>query len=384
MDGRRSQGAGGGWHDVRRAGFAARVPLAEASRALTTLLRPPAIERLPLARAAGRVVATPAAAPRDVPPGATALLDGYALAAASTYGADPYNPLPIAGATEVVAGTSLPAGADTVLPYSAVTERPAGVEVVEPAAPGHGVLPAGSLWEAGQCVLPAGRRLGGIDLAAAAAAGIAEVAVVRRPTVRVILRGCKGAGVATDVVADLVARDGGSAEASAGDRVAAAGADLVLVVGRTGCGADDDSASRLAALGTVAVHGVAMAPGGSAGFGSVDGVPVLLLPGEPLACLTAYELLAGPALRRLAGLAEALPHPRRERRLAGKIASQVGTTELWLVREDGAEVAPLAPPERATLAHAAAACGFVLVPPESEGHDRGDPVTVHELRSSHG
>ncbi len=152
------------------------------------------------------------------------------------------------------------------------------------------------------------------------------------------------------------------------------------LVGRTGCGGDDDSAPLLAAAGTVAVHGLALAPGGSAGCGAVGGVPVVLLPGDPLACLAAYELLAGPALRRLAGLPEALPHPCRERRLAAKIASQVGTTELWLVRDAGDEVVPLAPPERATLAHAAQASGFVLVAPESEGHDAGESVLVHLLR----
>ena len=110
----------------------------------------------------------------------------------------------------------------------------------------------------------------------------------------------------------------------------------------------------------------------------------MLLPGEPLACLAAYELLAGHGVRRLAGLPAMLPHPRRRTRLAAKIASQVGTTELWLVRLDGDDVAPLAPPDRAVLATSAAAIGFVLVPAASEGHPAGCEVDVHLFEHGHG
>lgn len=383
-DGMDGIGRDGGWRDVRRAGFASRVPLAEARRELAALLRPTGTELVPLDRAEGRVAAAAIPAPHDVPPQPVALSDGLALAAASTYGADTYNPLPIRDAVEVVAGTPLPPGTDVVLPYAAVTVTQGAVEVVEPIAPGHGVAPVGSVWKAGASLLPAGRLLGGLDLACLAAAGLAEVAVVRRPEIRLLIRGPKHQAFAPDCLAGLVARDGGIGRADAGELDAALGADLILVVGRTGCGSDDDSAPRLAEVGTVAVHGVAMAPGGSAGCGAVGGVPVVLLPGDPLACLAAYELLAGPALRRLAGLPEALPHPRRERRLAAKIASQVGTTELWLVRDAADGVLPLAPPERASLAHAAEATGFVLVAPDSEGHDAGAIVTVHQLRTEHG
>jgi molybdopterin molybdotransferase len=113
-------------------------------------------------------------------------------------------------------------------------------------------------------------------------------------------------------------------------------------------------------------------------------VAVVLLPGEPVACVAAYELLVGPAIRRLAGLPEALPHPRRRLRLTAKIASQVGTTELWLVRPQDNGVAPLAPPDRATLGTVVKACGFVLVGPESEGHDAGSEVELYFLGSDYG
>ena len=105
--------------------------------------------------------------------------------------------------------------------------------------------------------------------------------------------------------------------------------------------------------------------------------PVVLLPGEPLACLAAYELLAGGAVRRLAGLPVELPHRHRRMRLAAKIASQVGTTEFCLVRQDGNDCSPLAAPSQAILATTAAAIGFVVLPAASEGHPAGSEVDVH-------
>ena len=157
----------------------------------------------------------------------------------------------------------------------------------------------------------------------------------------------------------------------------------MLVAGRSGTGADDDSVAALAAVGRVDAHGLAIAPGGTAGLGRIGNVPVVLLPGEPLACLAAYELLAGRAVRRLAGLPPELPHRRRRLRLTTKIAAQIGTTELWLVRHDGEGIAPLAPPDRAALAMTAAAIGFVLVPAGSEGYQAGSELEVYLLDHGH-
>jgi molybdopterin molybdotransferase len=103
----------------------------------------------------------------------------------------------------------------------------------------------------------------------------------------------------------LVERDGGAVlEHTAVDRsrsglvdaLAAGGSDIVLVVGGTGPGRDDAAAPALSAVGELAIHGVALRPGETAGLGrTTSGVPVLLLPGAPTACLWSYELFAGRA-----------------------------------------------------------------------------------------
>ncbi len=98
-------------------------------------------------------------------------------------------------------------------------------------------------------------------------------------------------------------------EASFAEAFAGAGADIILVVGGTGLGHQDKSAAALVAAGTLDIHGVALVPGETAGFGrTATGVPVQLLPGTPSACLWSYELFAGRAIRRLGGRDPALPY----------------------------------------------------------------------------
>ena len=132
------------------------------------------------------------------------------------------------------------------------------------------------------------------------------------------------------------------------------------------------------------LHGLAIAPGGSAGLGRSDGVPVVLLPGEPLACLVAYELVPGPRCAASPGLprscrtrASDAASPPRSPRASGRPRSG------WSGRM-ATEVMPLASPDTATLAMTAGALGFVVVPAALEGYPAGAEVEVHLFGDRHG
>jgi len=100
--------------------------------------------------------------------------------------------------------------------------------------------------------------------------------------------------------------------------------------------------------------------------------------GAPAACLWAYELLAGRAIRRLGGRDPALPFRSREMRTRRKIVSRIGMTEICPVRvRDVGGVEPIAPFAEAGLVSAAHADGFVIIPEGSEGLPEGSAVTVH-------
>lgn len=352
-------------------------------------------EPVALAQAQGRVVAADVVAPAPLPPVDRAALDGIALGAAATVGAGAYNPITLRLGTEahvVAAGDALPAGTDAVATLDQAQRAGATCEIIEAVAPGSQVERAGAQLAAGALVVAAGRRLDAVGLGLLAAAGIAALAVVCRPRVRILLAGPPGTRDSNGpMLGALVARDGGTLEAIrmlGRDRAALAralvapGADLVLVVGGTGPGADDGAAAALAQAGTLAIHGMALRPGDTAGLGRVDSVPVALLPGAPAACLWAYEMAAGRALRRLAGRPPGLPLPSRRAVTARKLVSAIGLVEICPValRADGA-VEPVAGFAEAGLAAALRADGIVIVPEGREGHAQGSEVVVYLLGS---
>ena len=222
-----------------------------------------------------------------------------------------------------------------------------------------------------------------------------RVPAIRRPRVHCLVLAPETAAFGASVhdangplLRALAERDGGVItelrqiardRAAIAEALAAAGADIVVVAGGTGRGRRDESAAALAEVGDLAIHGVALHPGESAGLGrNGNGVPVFLLPGAPAACLWAYEFFAGRAIRRLAGRDPALPFRVREMTTARKIVSAIGMTEVCPVRclsDDRVE--PIASAATAGMAAIAQADGFVIITEGSEGFPAGALLPVH-------
>lgn len=381
---------GGGFDDVRGRGFLTRTSLCDAWAWIDAQAssRPLAAETMAVGPVlAGRVLAADAMAGADVPSRPLAATDGIAVAAGETLGAGSYTPVPLIQALPVSAGDPLPPWADAVLPHEGVEGLGPLVSALMPVPPGAGVDHVGAAAAAGAVVLPAGRVLRPADLGLLAALGRREVAVVRRPRVRVVLAGGPrggGAEVLGTLLPPLVARDGGCAAVCGplpldgpefGDALTAPGADVVLVAGRSGVGPDDAAPAALAAAGRVGCHGIALRPGGSAGLGDAGGVPVILLPGEPGACLATYDVLASRLVRRLAGLPWDAPYGVGRAVTARKLVSEIGFADLYRVRRDGdGRLVPVASAAVGGLAAQAAADGAVLIPADSEGIPAGAEV----------
>lgn len=380
------------FYDVRGRGFPRRAPLADGWDWIDRRVAVPAARVLPVADCGGLRLADAVMALGDWPPADRAAVNGYAVAAADTLGAGSYNPVPLTAAVAVSAGDPLPAGCDAVIPYEAAQAAGPFIEAIDAVAPGSGVERQGAWTAAGNALLPAGRRLRPGDLGLLAAVGHDTVSVLPAPRVRILIAGGPRAGAPEQLaamLAALVGRDGGGVEAvevvpadldAVAEAFARPGADLILSAGRTGTGPDDVAAPALARAGRIDLHGIAMRPGGSAGLGVVGAVPILLLPGEPMAALAAYELLAGRAVRRAAGLPADLPHATVRAVTARKLVSEIGCLDLHRVRLDGdGRVEPVASPGWPGLAAAARAGGFVLIGADSEGVPDGVPVTMYRF-----
>ena len=403
--------------DVRMRGFQRRVRLQTVLDWLSAHLagRTPATCRVALGDSHGRVVAEEIAATRNVPPFRRSAMDGYALKGEETTGASDYSPLPfrIVGeswpgqpfegivstgqAVKIMTGAPVPEGADAVIPAEYTREQQPSVEITGSVPPHKNVGKVGEDLKAGQVVFQSGRRLRPQDVGLLAALGMAEVPVVRRPGVRILITGNELASVGTEaeehqiydsnswMLRSLVERDSGELceclmIADRRDAIVEAmtkpGADVILVSGGSSVGAEDYAPTVLDEHGELRYHGISMRPASPTGAGTVGNTLVFLLPGNPVSCLCAYDLLAGIAIRNLAGLPGVLPYRTVMHRVSKKIVSAVGRMDYCRVGLDENGVFPLAISGASILSSTCRAAGFVLVPEESEGYAVGHTVEV--------
>jgi molybdopterin molybdotransferase len=320
-----------------------------------------------------------------------------------TLGAADYNPLeltlverqatlselPANAAVQIVSGELLLRGADAVLPIESFRVSAPILEVFAPVAEGRGVVRAGQWVQSGKRLLQPRQMLLPQHMALLSSLGIDRVRVLAPPRVRLLVFGPKAAGQRDangPQLRALVERDGGSVaefkllDAYEPDATATAlqgAAELTLIAGRSGLGADDIAAQCIARAGALSIHGIAMRPGGSAGLGMVDDTPLVLLPGDPLACWCAYEMLAGALLRRFAGLDPRLPYAVAEAEVARKIVSAIGVADLCRVVLRQGKIEVIGAADSGGIASAARADGFVVVPAALEGYAPGARVTVY-------
>ncbi len=392
--------------DSSGTGFDAVTPLAAALERMLDLVQPHGrVETRPVAEAAGAVLDEAVAAERAVPHYERAAMDGYAVRAADTQGSG-RSPavLDIAGETvgareavDVHTGSALPEGADAVVKVEDTRRLGDSVEVETGLAEGENVAPVGEDVTAGQHLCDEGHRLTPADLGLLRSAGIETVDVAAPARVSVIPTGeelvpageepAPGEIVETNglVVSELVERWGGSAtyrDVVTDDVDALAGAidrdtdhDLVVTTGGTSVGDRDLLPAVVGEHGEVAVHGVAVKPGHPAGFGTVDGTPVLLLPGYPVSCLVVATQLLRPAVTAATGT-DADPIPATDATLDRKIHSEPGARSFVRVGLADGRAEPLRTAGAGVLSSATMADGWVVVPEELEGYAAEETVSV--------
>ena len=365
-------------------------------------------ERVPLADAVGRTTARDVHAHRSSPAQERAAMDGVAVRAADTAGASEARPLRLRpGTYDVVdTGDPLPGGRDAVIMREHV-RRGIGdvVEVVAPVPPGRHVRPVGEDVVAGELLLPAGHRVRPVDTAMVATAGHSDLPVTRRPIVAILPTGDEirpvgtplGPGDIVDTNSLMLA--GTAQEAGCVTRVlpvapddparlaaavaaAAVGADLVLVIAGSSAGRDDHTAGVLTTLGKVAVHGVAIRPGHPVVLGVLaDAVPVVGVPGYPVAAAHVFGTFAAPMIAALTGAA-AHPVDRVTAVLAAAVDSPGPVEECVLVRlevRDGMLTAVPSGRGAGASSRLARADGVLRIPSGSTGHPAGDVVRVERL-----
>lgn len=397
-------------------GFDRRNTVAEALQWIDDHTQQLPQETVELPSAAARTLATDIHSQVAVPGFARAMMDGFAVRAADTQGASPYNPLTLRVAGEalpgkpcsqtvtpglcarIMTGAPMPRGADAVLPVEQVVIISAReISAQGEVTPAKHVGQVGEDVGPGQLVLRAGRRLRPQDLGLLSSIGVGHLDVVQRARVRIVITGNEllppgsqpDAHHITDanglMLEALVRRDGGIAinpgivpdDPEEILRAVREAVEVVLVSGGSSVGQEDHASVLLHQHGELPIHGIAMRPSSPTGIGRLGDRLVVLLPGNPVSCLCAYDFFAGRIIRRLGGRNQRWPYPTKRHRLARKIVSTVGRLDYVRVRLDEHGVEPIAVGGASVLSSTTVADGFVIVPEDSEGYPPGAEVDVH-------
>jgi molybdopterin molybdotransferase len=307
---------------------------------LATIGAPLEPERVPLAQAGGRILTEDVAARRDQPPFAASAMDGYAarhadlkhipatlrLIGVSAAGRRFTGRVGAGEAVRISTGAPVPEGADCVVIQENAAFRDGAVIVNEAPMPGRHIRPSGLDFKAGESGLASGRMLDAKDIALAAAMGYGALTVRRKPRVAILATGnelvpageAPGADqiVAASLPALLAMVGKAGAEAidlgiardsldSLTERVAAAKsaqADLLVTLGGASVGDHDLVQEALTGQGmALGFWRVALRPGKPLMHGTLDGMTLLGLPGNPVSSIVCAILFLIPAIRALQG-----------------------------------------------------------------------------------
>ena len=392
----------------------------EHRRVVAGLINPRPPVSLPLADALGLVLAVDVVAPLSLPGFDNSAMDGYAVLATDVAAAGENTPvrLPVAedipaGRTDIptlaagtahriMTGAPLPAGATAVVPVEATDGATDTVTIRSAPREGQHIRRAGEDVTAGTTVLRAGQVVTPAALGLAAALGLGELTVVPRQRVLVVSTGTElvGPGVplqpgqiyeSNGVMLAAAVRDAGADVAASpmtGDDVDAfretlrghaADADLILTTGGVSAGAYEVVKDALGGSGDVEFVKVAMQPGMPQGAGTLDGVPVVTLPGNPVSALVSFEVFVRPALRAAMGRPDA-ERPHREAVLTEDLTSPRGKRQFRRGVLDGDAVTSYGPPASHHLRWLASANCLLELGEDVDSVNAGSRVQVWDLR----
>jgi putative molybdopterin biosynthesis protein len=384
-------------------------------------------ESIPLdENALGRVLSEPIWALRSSPHYHAAAMDGFAIRAEQTRGAQPSAPVTLDlpdAAQYVDTGDPLPDWANAVIPIENVeslnaegqiaadVRHPARIRFRAATVPWHHVRPLGEDIVATQLVLPAGHVLRPYDLGAIAASGHVTVSVARPPQVAILPTGTELVPIGSElkrgdileynslVLAAQVKAMGAQPTRfpitiddfdaiCARVEEAAQTNDLILLNAGSSAGAEDFSSRVVEKLGRLLVHGVAVRPGHPVILGILDRtdgtcVPIIGVPGYPVSAALTVDIFAEEIIARWLGR-RPVELPVETVTLTRKVTSPPGDDDFMRVAIGRVGEKVLAAPiarGAGVITSLVRADGLVLIPSGVQGVEAGELVQARLYRS---
>ncbi|KPV62239.1 MAG: molybdopterin biosynthesis protein MoeA [Candidatus Bathyarchaeota archaeon BA2] len=401
---------------ARLKGFEKLTSIDEAFSTLLKKLKPEKLtsERIPTHVALEHVTAENVTAEKDLPPYDRSAVDGYAVRAQDTFEASQFSPKILRltenevrenEARQIWTGDPLPKGADAVVMLEYTKRIQGKIEVGIAVTPGGNVSKRGEDVQRGEIAIKAGTRLKPHHVGLLAALGVTHVNVVKKPKVAILSTGNElvelGRKAKPNQIVDSnkliissmchelgaepldlgIAKDD-LHEISTKIHEGLQWADVVITTGGTSVGYSDLVPAAVNQIGTpgVIVHGIAMRPGMPTALAVLQGKPVFVLSGNPVAAMIGFEVFARPLILKLLGV-ESEPRPALKAKLTQKVASALGRRvflRVTVFERDGEFFAePLRIKGAGVISTMTKANGYVIIPENREGLEEGEFIIVH-------
>ena len=366
-------------------------------------------EKIPVYDALGRVSASAVTAVLSAPNHNASAMDGIAVKADDTAGADDRSPLELrrgSGFVYVDTGDPLSEGFDAVIMVEDLLEADEERAVIKrPARPWQHIRPVGEDIAAGEMIIPSFHMLRAVDIGAVIAGGLTEIEVFRKPRVAIIPTGTEiiedPAEMTEGAILDSNSRMFAAMVTEAGGvpvrcapvaddreliRAAFAAAleqsDAVILGAGSSAGSEDYSAEIIAGFGELLFHGLAVKPGKPAIFGKAGNKPLVGLPGYPVSGYIIFDRLVKPLIRAMQGIPPS-EEVFRDGVLSRRIVSSLEHREFVRVKcgwvGERMIVSPLSRGAGITMS-LVQADGILEVPQQSEGFEAGAQVSIRLTR----
>lgn len=383
-----------------------------------------ATEEIQLSETTGRILAEDIVSDIDLPGFARSTMDGYAVRAASTFGASEANPayLTIKGsvamaespgftvgtgeAAKISTGGMLPDGSDSVVmvEHTEVIDK-TSIEVYRSVAPGQNIIEKGEDFGKGDIILDCGRKLRSQETGLLAAFGRVTVKVYKNPVIGIISTGDEivpaneipGPGQIRDIntytLSGLV-REAGGIPVTYGivkddfDTLfntctqALARSDMVLISGGSSVGTRDYTIEALTALpeADILVHGIPISPGKPTILAKAQNKAFWGLPGHVVSAMIVFDVVVRPFIEHIGGRSSKHKSPSIiPARLSRNLSSAQGRIDYIRVRfieqNGGLWVEPILG-KSGLINTMVKADGLIEIGMNTEGLDKGTEVSV--------
>jgi molybdopterin molybdotransferase len=376
----------------------------------------PKVVEVPLGDALGRVLAEDLFAHEALPRFDKSAMDGYAAKSADLAGASQSKPVILQlteaeqvdakQAKQVWTGNPIPKGADAVVMLENTQKRNSELEVWGQLAMWTNISKVGEDIKKGDLLVKAYSRLNPYTMGLAAALGHTYLKVAEKPKIAIIATGNEITEVGTERASNQIYDSNKTMVAAMCHELGAETADLgiakddtdeiaekiknalktydaIITTGGTSVGGLDlvpDAVNKLGKPGVI-VHGIALRPAMPTGVAMLEGKPVLILSGNPVAAVIGFEVFGRPLVCRMLGMPKEEPRPIITAKLAHRVTSALGRktyVRVRVVNKNGEFAAePISAKGSGSISTMTQSNGYLIVPENLEGIIEGETVMIH-------